>query len=382
MILHLIGNDPKFPKMIREKYESALPGQNTYVIIKNRECEEGRGGDGFYYVSNCEDLMSVVARSKEIEAVVINGLLLRLFPYLRAIPSSVPWVYYLWGAEAYGNILISIDSLYSPKTSRWLFSRWGRIKFIFKFLNPFYWLRALRVSCVTRNIGIAIFPIEEELKFFVSKRLLKTTVKIVYGSVGAGVDFSAPYFRPRSLGPNILVGNSADPANNHIDVFRWLLDSGINFEGRKIIVPLSYGGSPKYCQVVKDYGRDYFGEQFVPIEDFMPYDEYIETMHSCGTVIMGHLRQQGAGNITAALAIGATVYLRTDSRLAIGLERMGFYLKKYALGNTLEDPENERLTAEQVCINKTQAQIYFSKEKSRQTVLELVSWMRSERKVH
>ena len=54
------------------------------------------------------------------------------------------------------------------------------------------------------------------------------------------------------LGIIFLIGNSGDPTNNHLDVFDFLKKHDIG--NRNIYVPLSYGGSKRYREVVKDVG--------------------------------------------------------------------------------------------------------------------------------
>lgn len=107
-------------------------------------------------------------------------------------------------------------------------------------------------------------------------------------------------------GNNILIGNSATPTNNHIEVFDLLRTQ--NLGNRKIICPLSYGNSD-YASVIKNRGRSYFGENFLGLDTFMPYDEYTELIGTCSNVIMNHNRQQATGNITPMLFLGANIFL-------------------------------------------------------------------------
>ena len=70
-------------------------------------------------------------------------------------------------------------------------------------------------------------------------------------------------------GLNILLGNSADPSNNHKEVLDKLRSYAT--ENIRIYCPLSYGDR-KYAQIVSDYGRLMFGEKFLALRDFMPFD--------------------------------------------------------------------------------------------------------------
>ncbi|MDA0524842.1 TDP-N-acetylfucosamine:lipid II N-acetylfucosaminyltransferase [Methanococcoides alaskense] len=107
---------------------------------------------------------------------------------------------------------------------------------------------------------------------------------------------------------DILVGNSATPTNNHLEVFDFLRTQ--NLKGKKIICPLSYGNS-EYAHIIKNAASIYFGNRFLAVDKFIPYDNYISIISSCSNVIMNHHRQQGGGNITAMLYMGAKVFLNT-----------------------------------------------------------------------
>lgn len=122
---------------------------------------------------------------------------------------------------------------------------------------------------------------------------------------------------------NILVGNSASFTNNHLEAFNLLKE--INNFDSKIICPLSYGDE-KYRRYIENKGIEYFGEKFISLKDFMPLAEYIQTISSCGYVIMNHCRQQAYGNIVTMLYLGAKVFLREENPLYIYLKNKGVYI--------------------------------------------------------
>ena len=114
------------------------------------------------------------------------------------------------------------------------------------------------------------------------------------------------------MGRNILLGNSATPTNNHIEIIDFL--SHIDLYGKKIICPLSYGNQ-KYADFIIKYADNKLGEGFVPIRDFLPLEDYTSLISNCSIVIMNHVRQQGVGNADAMLAKGAKVFLREENPL-------------------------------------------------------------------
>lgn len=121
---------------------------------------------------------------------------------------------------------------------------------------------------------------------------------------------------------NILIGNSADPSNNHADIMYAIKD--ILSLNSKVIMPLSYGGTPDYKRNIINLGYQLFEERFIPILDFMPIDEYSYLISSCRNVIMGHERQQAIGNINMSLRIGCRVFLYKSSMNYKYYKSLGF----------------------------------------------------------
>jgi len=107
----------------------------------------------------------------------------------------------------------------------------------------------------------------------------------------------------------ILVGNSADPTNNHLEIFSLL--EKFKHEDIELVVPLSYGDK-KYAKQVIEYGRRSFKEKFYPIEELLPLSEYLNLLKRVEIGIFAHKRQQAMGNIITLLGMGKKVYIRND----------------------------------------------------------------------
>lgn len=110
-------------------------------------------------------------------------------------------------------------------------------------------------------------------------------------------------------GINILVGNSADPSNNHSEVFDKL--EAFKEQDIKIYAPLSYGNQV-YAQRVIEEGKKRFGEKFQPLTEMMPFNQYLEFLGGIDIAIFNHKRQQAMGNAITLLGLGKKVYMRSD----------------------------------------------------------------------
>lgn len=107
----------------------------------------------------------------------------------------------------------------------------------------------------------------------------------------------------------LLIGNSADPSNNHDEIFYHL--SQIKDHNIKLVCPLSYGDSD-YALKVAQTGKKLFGDAFNPILDFIPFNDYLTMLSEIDIAVFAHKRQQGMGNIITLLGLGKKVYLRED----------------------------------------------------------------------
>jgi hypothetical protein len=108
---------------------------------------------------------------------------------------------------------------------------------------------------------------------------------------------------------NILVGNSANPTNNHDEIFKTLLQ--YKNEDIQIYCPLSYGDHD-YASQVAHRGEVLFGNKFTPLLDFMPFEKYLELLGKIDIAIFAQRRQQGLGNIITLLGLGKKVFVRSD----------------------------------------------------------------------
>lgn len=118
----------------------------------------------------------------------------------------------------------------------------------------------------------------------------------------------------------VLLGNSADPSNNHIDACEFLLkvlpkDAIFN-------CPLSYGDTT-YSVSFQQWAKNHLQSKFHPILDFMDREEYIKFLNSMDIVVMYHNRQQAFGNIITSLCLGKPVFIKKKSPVYPMLKSLG-----------------------------------------------------------
>jgi hypothetical protein len=109
---------------------------------------------------------------------------------------------------------------------------------------------------------------------------------------------------------NILVGNSADPTNNHLKIFDKLVK--YKDEDISIYVPLSYGNQEHAKEVISK-GKTMFGDKFIPLTELMPFEKYFEFLGEVDIAIFAHKRQQAFGNTVTLLGLDKKVFLDSST---------------------------------------------------------------------
>ena len=106
---------------------------------------------------------------------------------------------------------------------------------------------------------------------------------------------------------SIMIGNSGDHSNRHIDVFNYLCR--FSNENIEVHTVLSYGQNQDYINSVVKAGELRFKDKFVPHLNFMPYENYLDLLSTIDICVFYHDRQQGMGNLNMFFGLGAKIYL-------------------------------------------------------------------------
>lgn len=135
-------------------------------------------------------------------------------------------------------------------------------------------------------------------------------------------DESFPYVPFHGKERSILLGNSLDPNNNHIDLLKLLEERKIHC---KVYIPISY---PKeyveYKTKLKEFAATLKTITVVFLEDFLPKQEYFRIFDECSIAIFGHLRQQAIGNVYHIFYSGKKALFFKDSLNYKYLSDFGF----------------------------------------------------------
>jgi len=346
-LLH-IASDEKFIDGAHYVFEQAFPGRNNFIIPKSSFNRK------FVYVKNLENtevlpfnrglIEKLVRKTREYDSIFLHGINELNSTIFIASEEKRKSVGILWGAELYndenfpGKVLLgdltSKIKLPKPSKSKNDIVKSVLRKLLFQDIN----LKKDVVRQAASGLNYFGVPYREEFDYFADRRIIGQKCKFVPFTYYPLEFILRGNEKMKTNGNNILVGNSANYTNNHLEVFRILGKLGI--EDRKIIVPLSYGDL-QYGEYIYSEGLRLLRGNFMPLRTFIPLEEYTRKLQSCGIEIMNHYRQQAVGNILMMIWIGSRVYLSPSSTLYNYLKRIG--IKVFSIEQDLVSDNPEAL---------------------------------------
>lgn len=329
-IVHLMNWDRKFvPNFIDFINQNFSNERHCFVIYGDFANDDvPRGANVVVYSSLFKYFLEISCAIGLARKIILHGL---FSSHILCILTLNPWIlkkcyWIIWGADLY---------IHNSKNNNW---RWYAFEILRRFLIS--------------RIGNFVTHIKGDYEL----------AQQWYGAKG---EWHECFMYPSNLyqnipqkslpheGINFLLGNSADPSNNHIEVLdRLKCHSGENV---KIYCPLSYGNQA-YAQKISDYGVSLFCGKFVPLRDFMSLEEYTKFLAEIDVAIFNHGRQQGMGNITTLLGMGKKVYLRKEITTWKFLENLKIKVFE------VDSIDGAPMSTEASLANKTIVARYFSKD--------------------
>lgn len=326
-IVHL-AKDQKFVPLARSLFEEAFPNANRFVVFSRRgqapkflkPDAQVRHRRGFFY-----RLPWLLPDLWGADIVVVHAMTKAHARTLRGVPKSCLVVWIGYGFDYCGLLPDRIGDFWCDKT-RALLTQLAIDHTHEASARPPIVDVAGRVNAFSVNPS-ETDRLREALPQLraVHHALPSFTVEDIFAQ-GAS----------QMAGSDVLLGNSASPHNNHLEVFDML--RGRLPAASRLIVPLSYGHAG-YSDHIERVGRDLFGDRFVGLRQWLPIADYQQHLAGCGFVVMNHRRQKAVGNIGSALYRGAKVFLQRCNPL------VGFFTDLGAVVFFVEDLAADPVTA-------------------------------------
>jgi len=111
-----------------------------------------------------------------------------------------------------------------------------------------------------------------------------------------------------TAGDYIILGNSGDPGNNHIEIISEISKKS-DYKNYLFIIPMSYSATADYIERV-DLCAKTQGLNYHILINFISPSEYENIIQNAMLLVTCHNRQQSAGTIITALSYGVPVILR------------------------------------------------------------------------
>jgi predicted O-linked N-acetylglucosamine transferase (SPINDLY family) len=110
--------------------------------------------------------------------------------------------------------------------------------------------------------------------------------------------------------PKIIVGNSGDHSNNHIEVLK-LLEQKKDISEYELVLPVSYNFHPDYDEkLTKWINKSSLKNNIRLVRDFIDPVDYLKLMNESQMLITAHQRQQAVGNLLMSAYSGNHTILR------------------------------------------------------------------------
>jgi hypothetical protein len=288
-----------------------LPKQSSYIVLSEHDDLKHIKSNNLDLIKSkpTKDTFDFLLKNISNKSILIFHSFTENYKYfLDSLPRYIPKIWLFWGYEGYNSLPYSYYIGYKSYNAGYPKSILSKIKCIKNYVSNFFITPHNKLhQQMIRKMDYCATWVEKD--FFLAQKF-NENLKHVYFSY-----YTSELLRfhlledTQSNFDKILLGNSANPTNNHIEALEYLYS--IKYKG-EILCPLSYGGSETYIKNVMEFAKSKFGENFIPLTSFMPLVEYQALINSCGIVWMNHQRQQAAGNLFVAFCTNKTVIL--DSR--------------------------------------------------------------------
>ncbi len=190
-------------------------------------------------------------------------------------------------------------------------------------------------------------PVPGDVKLF--RENYKVIPNYEFGYLYPGLYGELPEFKNEHQTKRIIVGNSGDPSNYHIEILEKLAEKEDAHE-YTFVLPIAYNLNQGYrkqlLQSIEELG---LRNQVEFHKDFIAPDEYLAFIANSDMMLTAHDRQQAVGNLLMALYLNKPAFLRQNiSKDGIVNENLGWnYLTSCGLQpNAFESLDEYRKIAD------------------------------------
>lgn len=343
-ILHLFTGSLAFVDSVVKLFEKT-GYENEYLCFKHTDDNRGSDLAKRKTLQVSYEEMVEMCKMSDANVFMFHSFAAVFYEIALSIPKGRIIIASIWGYDIYepqaGCPPICQIQLYKPKTEKLLTSR-RNTTVIYKILRS-----TKRLLLYNKRKRERIKALERQNRVLDRVDFWATILPTEFDMIKRGHSLRGKYFPFQYAafnteeaisipsGDRILIGNSANPTNNHLDIFALLTARNIH---NPIYLPMAYGDSEYRQEIENTLSMEKVNFDYILQRDFIPSDEYYRIIGDCKAAVFGHIRQQALGNIIMAFLHGMKVFMWKDSVTYAYLKGKGCHI--YTI--------DEDLTAESV----------------------------------
>jgi hypothetical protein len=342
--LHVVKDD-KFTAPVKKSFDNDAMIASEYIHYcwrKHLKYLDKEPYVSLYYKS--KDFKKRLQKN-DYDVLYLHSLHFSVMRFLKYVPSDKIVIWWAWGGDIYdGQLLglksyVHIDTL-KPITKKVIIGGISsrRIKNLLTgllFSIPFTYYRKQALK------RIDYFQPVIDVDYALMKRFTKFNVQEYYPNNWSNFYTGTEKCEEKDPRGAILLGNSAAPANNHLDAWEFIKKEVSS--DRLVILPLSYGAMDYARKVKEEINDKKHNTRF--LDTFIPFEEYYKLIGQCSYAVYGSIRQHAMGNIYNALRNGLKVFLFKDSYIFQYLVQKGFVV--FAIDDVNAESFNKPLSREE-----------------------------------
>jgi len=318
--------------------------ENKIIIIEGDTLYSGPFREqAIFFKDTISDINKIIKICENADLVVLYGLELIKAKIAIKLPKHVKIGWRFFGYELYGkqkNIILSKKTKQTIKLD-YLKNPFKVFKKGLRRLKFYYYLIKFGINPNTlfnmakKRINYFLVLSKEEYSYLKSFFELPSYIKLPIGSniiYSEEVLNSSLNLKQKGKAPIIIVGNSRNMNNNHLDIID-LIEKNRNKEKYDFILLFNYGSERYYATVVRQnlIGKEYFKT----IEDFMSIEDFQLLYKKSSALVINGYRQMAVGNVLEGFKNGVKIYLNKKNVMLQWFKNEGFHIF------TIEDFEDD-----------------------------------------
>ena len=334
-VIHIMPDDKFIDDFIRmsENYNAdyssyliLIHNEPKYVKSQNKDINFLRVNSEFELNQNLIDELN------KCKVIILHSFNWKYLNFIKHIAKEIKVIWLFWGIDGYNAIPKSKYSSSDTLAMQYTNSLTGILKsYVRLFLNNFIPKKQKACREIIKRVDFCATLVKDDINL---AKKINPKIEELYFNYFNETGYNIFEIEKSEISNgNILLGNSANPSNEHSSALKHLLN--INFKG-KIYCPLSYSGTEVYINNVIKLGKRLFGDRFIPLTEFLKYKEYSKIISDCDIVLMNHIRQQAVGNIFKSVCLLKPVILNKKSYLRSTFFEWGIKIYDYNILTNLE----------------------------------------------